>query len=100
MTESCSCSATKVMYHPHTCELFKIRFDQEHQREVLFGYTGSNLEKDSDSEFYAKEKFNFDKDVSKLYGYDVSKYVFDTEDECQRFCDLLNENERVRSESK
>lgn len=91
MTEDCSCAKNTCTYSPKEVHLLKFYVEKE-LSDTYFEQVGKEEYYDSYSlcaEVYDKNRTPFE-DVNWFYT------VFLTEDDCQKYCDWLNEREALK----
>lgn len=89
LTERCDCAETKSIYVPTPCSI--LRFEIGSSNKVWFKYQRKGYGSDSVwHDFTAKRLPSVD-DYNSCDKYD---YIFETEEECQKFCNWLTDKER------
>ena len=100
-TEVCSCAKTFLKFYPQEFRLAEFRRNRYHdEKPMLFWFTRyRNCEDDhdgytyssSDAENHVYESGDSYDELFEKYGQYSSGLYFKTEEDCQKYCDWLNE---------
>jgi hypothetical protein len=101
ITSSCDCSLSNIIYIPSEHIMYEFKINNSNKKLSVWYKLIENsnneeyFEIDNDSSHYVKQTYNPNIEFAKIEKYEM---FFERKEDCQKYCDWLNKNEKEEVE--